>query len=785
MKKLIAILLLLSLLCGCAMPDDAKTAQSVQSQFEAPANTPESSDTPEPKTTSIALIVDIPINKRVLAETQEDGVYSVALPEEETDRPTVPTYIWYINGMEADTIDEVVIEFDVFDTVRPLDGMYYGFDQAFYIILHNFDKIPSQPPWPMDYISFRRDDIDEIIMLKTPEFGVDLKKYAEWEGEHVRIAIPYSEFQNASKELTLQFLPGTTYGNLSICLWGEDGLYADTADTVSQRIEYPERDLMSNVIEPMFAATRLEPFPIVSNPAGELFGRIRSGGKINVMKEGLIINPDGSVNMPVSFYDLGDYASQVQGKYAVVPEGIVPALANLKGFGGFDEEEMQRVVAFVMREMMDENGQFYGVYDIEQQKLVATERKAASLPILSELTSFRSLERGPDEHYRFVSNQVVDLITNSIISNEIIRVGDTLYYAPYGISADGVMDLKLSDFTISSSLFVLFAEYSCNNSRLNEEYGCAMLLEGIENSLKLILESQEQNETRLPSTELRVVFSGDGKSYELQPSDTFDINNSYFSIGLMNYQGFYNTIDQFAYYITGFSESVDHTFIRLKDVKDGAYSPNQARAIREVEASYAEMTNAYAIASTLYKSWLDVYNFLKVQTDDTVYANAYNVHTGEMVEESVEVNLYSYEWVTPFIKRFGTPATSLNYFLLSGIFNDETMGVEAGHLALVNLDTHITMFSPFSARNPDTYVSTGFNIWGYDSLRYGVSGPMPARMETYPLFYDSGTNMNRENWRIFAMRKANQFMDDETNYLTPDDPFPTFYDDVPAVTIEN
>jgi hypothetical protein len=435
--------------------------------------------------------------------------------------------------------------------------------------------------------------------------------------------------------------------------------------------------------------------------------------------------------------------------------------------------------------MMNEDGQFYGIYDIEQQKLVATDRKVATLPMLSALAGYRNFTTDPDTNASVISDDTIDLIANSMLASEIVRVGDTLYYAPYGIGEDGVMDLKLSDFIFTGGFFGLLTEYSHDGSRLDEEYGCAMLLEGIENSLKLILESQEQNETRLPSTELRVVFSGDGQSYELQPSDTFDINNSYFSIGLMNYQGFYNTIDQFAYYITGFSESVDHTFIRLKDVKDGAYSPNQARAIREVEASYAEMTNAYAIASTLYRSWLDVYNFLKVQTDDTVYANAYNVHTGEMIEESVEVNLYSYEWVTPFIKRFGTPATSLNYFLLSGIFNDETMGVEAGHLALVNLDTHITMFSPFSARNPDTYVSTGFNIWGYDSLRYGVSGPMPARMETYPLFYDSGTNMNRENWRVFAMRKANQFMDDETNYLTPDDPFPTFYDDVPAVTIEN
>ena len=47
------------------------------------------------------------------------------------------------------------------------------------------------------------------------------------------------------------------------------------------------------------------------------------------MGEGLVINPDGSVNMPVSFYDLGEYANEVKGKYAVVPEGLVPAFATL------------------------------------------------------------------------------------------------------------------------------------------------------------------------------------------------------------------------------------------------------------------------------------------------------------------------------------------------------------------------------------------------------------------------------------------------------------------------
>ena len=787
MKKLAAIAFLIAavLLCACTVANNVETTQP-STEFEpAQTETPVPEPTPIPELTKLELLVDIPLNTRVLNETETEGVYSVALHEDEPYWPTVPIYCWYINGTQADTIDEVVIEFDVLDTVRPLDGKYYGYDQAFYIILHNFDTIPAMPPWSDSYISFRRGDIDRNIMINTPEIGVDLRKYAQRDGEHVQIRIPYSEFQNASKDLTLLFLPGTTFGNLNISIWGEDGLFADAAAEISQRIEYPERDLMNDVIEPLFTGG-MEPFPIVSNPESELNSRIHGGPyKINVMEKGLVVNPDGSVNMPVSFYDLGEYADEVQGKYAVIPEGIVPALANLKGYGGFTEEQMRQVVNFVMEEMMNEDGQFYGVYDIEQQKLVATDRKAAALPILSELAGYMNYNAGPDLNYKFVSNQVVDKIANSIIADDIVRVGDTLYYAPYGVSEDGVMDLKLSDFAISVSLFGLMTEYSQDGRRLEEEYGCAMLLEGVANSLKLILEGQEQNATRLPSTELRVVFSGDRETYELQPSDTFDINNSYFSIGLMSYQGFYNTIDQFAYYKNGFNESVDHVFIRLKNVKDAAYTPNQVRAIREVEARYAEMTNAYQICDILYESWLDVYNFLKVQTSDTIYANAYNVHTGESVGATTEIRYNSFEWTTPFVKRFGTPATSLNYFLLAGIFNDETMAQESGHLALVNLDLHIALFSPFSAINPDTYADNGFNIWGYDSLRYAISNNMPITVETYPLFGGTGYNMNRENWRVFAMRKMNQFMSEGVERLTPDDAFPTFYDHVPAVTIES
>ena len=285
-------------------------------------------------------------------ETEEDGVYTVALPEGEVERPTMPTYTWYINGTEADTVDEVVIEFDVLETVPPLDGQYFDFDRAFYVILHNFDTIRLMPPWPKDEVYnshlLSRGNTGRSEMISIPELGVDLGKYAAWDGEHVRIAIPYSEFQNASRDLTLQFLPGTTFGNLNIYIWGENGLYTDTADTVTQQIEYPERDLMNNVLAPFYndivKEYKADPLHTNPNPANQLESNIYGGGDSSGIRGGLTINPNGSVDMPVFFYDLDAYASQFQGKYAVIPEGLVSVFTTTSGQDRFSDEQQRMII---------------------------------------------------------------------------------------------------------------------------------------------------------------------------------------------------------------------------------------------------------------------------------------------------------------------------------------------------------------------------------------------------------------------------------------------------------
>jgi hypothetical protein len=740
---------------------------------ETPSKTPKTSS---PSVVCVELPTTVSDREEFLFPTENEGEFYVKFDENRTlalqlDRPNMPTYTWYLNGSQADTVGEVVIEFDLIETVPSLHGEYFGFDRAFFVNIHNFDTIPLMPPWPDESVFSSHllvfGDCDRgVIMSSRPELGVDLRQYAEWDGNHVTITVPYSEFQGASKNLTLQFLPGTTFGNLSVNVWGSEGLNSGTIEEISQTVEAPERDLFHDEIVPIMPPNDNIMKVAAGRPMVEsmVFGQ-------QATREGLVINPDGSINMPLVFYDLGKYVNEVQGRYAVVPEGLVSVFTTLMHPAFFDTEQQRQVVDFVFEHMIDKNGQFSGVYDIEQGKMVAAERKVSATPILSALLLLSDV----------LTNEEIDFIVNSIIANDLVRVGDTLYYAPNGISEDGVMDLNLSDFAVNERFFSLLAKYPKDSGRLEEEFGSAMLLEGFANSLKLVLEGQERNETRLPSNGLRVNFSNDGRSYKLEPSEIFDINNPFFAIGLSSFEHFGRIFEEFEFIDT--PHSFASTISSLSGVKDGIYKESQEQVIREGEAMYAEMYNAYTIANTMYESWYHIYNFLKMQPSETAYAPMYNVHTGEMRAAWTPDELYTdYHMLAPFITRFGTPATSMNYFHLVGVFNDDDMVEETAHLAAFNYDMYMSwIFGSQSGdyTNPDLYADMGFNIWGFDSLRHTLINPNPATTLTHSLYSTSGTNMAREDWRQYVMRKLNEFIPDGENAISVDDDFPTFYDHLP------
>lgn len=735
---------------------------------------------------SVDLQVEVTANSQYLAD-KGNGVYYVGLPDRGVDYPAMPTYTWYINGTESNTIADAVLEFDIIDTIAPLDNEYFGYDRGYFITLHNFETIPLTPSWWEGSTNnmAKYGDTNRAAMILMPELGVDLQKFATTEMNpdgttHVTIDIPYSQFQTASKDLTLQFLPGTTYGNLAAYVRG-NGVTDTTVERISRTIDYgfDSEEVIIEEIWRNFNLVREEEIPRDRIIAG-LLNRTEVGNTIEhtPFNEGLFVNPDGSVNMHISFYDLEEYADEIQGEYVVVPEGLVSAFTTMSVDNSFSySTKDKRAVVELALSMIDENGQFAGVYDISQKKIVATERKAAALPILLAMLTMN----GTGEN---ISVAEVDSVMNRIITNNIVKVGNKIYYAPNGLSEDGVLELALDDFVINGSFLKLMNEYSMDPNRLKEEFGCAKLMEAFTNSFQLILEGQEMNETRLPSSELRVTFSSDG-SYELQPSETFVMKGSYVSMGPASYESLNAFLIDFRFEQDD-NRAFDTWMNKVADDKDGDYSEKQSQYIREAAAMYSEVYNAYKIINTYYESFLDVYNFIKTQPVSTIYGPGYNVHTGEMIPDEDGTLYFRFSLFIPFRERFGTPAVSMNWFQITGLFNDEARMRDTIILFMNNNELYkgrVMETAHVDFADPDVYADIRLNIWGgYDSLKHVTPNRITATECTRFLFGASGHSLNRENTDELIRRTLNQFLDG-THQLGPDDAIPLFYDDIPSVDI--
>jgi len=544
-------------------------------------------------------------------------------------------------------------------------------------------------------------------------------------------------------------------------------------DKITSPVESVQTDVFHDEVLPILQVDESEPIPASAAETPKYLSEMVYGQ--DIVNQGLVINPDGSINMPVSMYDLGEYADEVQGKYAVVPEGLVSVFMTLT-MDNFSNAQRRQVIDFTLS-MIDENGQFAGIYDISQGKMVATDRKVSALPILSAMLMHMD--------FGILSDAEIDPIMNSIINNQIARVGNKLYYAPNGFGADGVMNLKLSDLAINDQLIWFLSEYSVDSrGRLDEKIGCAMFLEGFANSMELILEAQEQNPTRLPSSEVKVIFHEDF-SYELQSSGTFSINDSYFSMWLMSYQPFDLYINDFK---GGDIPTLDALILSINPNSDGSYNEKQKEKIRESMAMYAERYDAYRIINTYYKSCLDIYNFVKTRPSYTIYAAGYNVDTGEKIDDdSAQFNSDDREKmrdaISLFRARFGSPSASMNWLNLVGMFNDEARVHESGQLTMINYDLYIAWLSGQydDYSDPDVFADNGFNIWGYDSLKYMLTGSAPASSSTRFVYSTSGASFNRESWWEFTLRKLNENRAEEQS-LAFSDMIPFFYEHVPGVT---
>jgi len=812
MKKAICIIFAAVLLCGCGAPVVETTTPSPTETMKNEVNVsdtmPVVEETPALEK-FVALPVNVKDNKKFLRQlnietdvdfqtemgtpiaeliSSEDTAYYVEFNPDRmaglpADRPNMPMYRWYINGSNANIISEVVIEFDLYETISPLHPTLFGYDMGYFLTLQYARTVRLDPIGQQIQLK------GNMFSLDVPELGEELRKYAKQDGTHVTITIPYSEFQSSAKDLTLQFLPGTTFANLSIKLWGSDKLNENIVNEISQVIYRPEHDLLSEILVLAGMTKDAWGFPDYN---GQIIGDVESA----IHRDegpGLIINSDGSINMPVSLYDLGEYAGEVKGKYAVIPEGVIPAFATLSSYAFLSniqddielEKQYKRNLAdFVFQNLMDETGQFYGIYDIAQGKTVATNRKSPALPILSSMCGL--IWDTPNTE--ILSDKEIKPIVNSIIANDIIRVADKLYYAPHGISGDGVMNLSLSDFYISASLLSKLADYAAVEGSLDDEYGVVMLLEGYLNSLKLVVEGQEQNETRLVSSDLKVIFMDGGKSYELQPSDTFDINDSFFLnfdlIGAMSDDFHGGPFSKLA-----FNKTNQSIAGKLSISKDGTLNETQKGYIRECERQYAEIYNMYEIQTTLYECFFHIYSFLQLQPIETAFAPQYNVHTGEMIEAPTEMLYPQFRnTIAPMLRRIGTPATLMNYSRLEGVFNDETELVETCKALAPYfgewMGTNVFRSSGLDSTNPDLYAENAFDIWGFDSL-YSLNFDKTVVSSSAPLYDSMGHSFGREGWKEYTMRMLNENIQNEAEHVMPDDEFPLFYDHLPKEEIIN
>jgi len=805
MKRVILILAVVLLLCGCADKGDAAVKVTTDSDPIEITNeaTVEPEPTPVPLKVRVPLPTDVSDNEKFLKSinlnvdsdfqtemetpiselvSSEDEAYYVEFNQNrmnglQLDRPDMPMFRWYINGSHADKIAQVMIEFDLLETIHPLHPGFFDYDRGYFVTLHYDQAIKNETI----YYEVRELGV-YVNTITRPELGEDMSKYAEQNGTHVTITIPYAEFQSAAKDLSLRFLPGTTFANLDVYLLGANELDPTIISEVEQKIDRPEHNLLDEVLSLMSESQEADNISKdmlfnIGDVGGQIWGYDGNGFKIN---------SDGIINMPVSFYDLGEYEDEIEGKYAVIPEGLIPAFATLSSCSylgdvhenlDFMTQQKRKLVDFAFENLMDETGQFHGIYDIAQGKVVATERKSSALPILSSMCG--SICGLPDTSV--LTNKEIKFLLNSIIANDIIRVGDKLYYAPHGISVDGVMDIKLSDLYISHSLLGILIDYAVDEDSLDEKYGVAMLLEGYVNSLKLVVEGQEQNETRLPSSDLVVVFKEDGNAYDLYPSDTFDINDAFFAN--LNLIG--SMMDVFPGEGAPFSrlelERTKQSIAnRMSSAKNGVFDDYQKLYIRECERQYAEIYNMYELQTTLYECFLHIYSFLQMQPTETAYAPKYNVHTGEMIEASTDTMYPQYrELLAPMVSRIGTPATLMNYNLLMGVFNDEA-GLADTAIVIPFMYKRWMGSDVFTApvidlSDPDLYADNGFEIWGYDSL-YPMGGCYTVDTSSMPFYDRLGMSFSREDWKAYTMRNVNAKTRKEENLVSPDDEFPLFYD---------
>ena len=714
--------------------------QDVHSEPELtqPEPTP---DQPEP----VQIAVPEPINRYLLIENT-DGSLSVTLEDKEiSDRhhPLMPSYIWSLNA-KVEGINYIVVEFDLLDTVEPDDFYYFGYDRGFFIGLHNLDDVSdvlfyyttNSNEWDITRIDEDPGKLSHLTAenkLYYPELAVDMSKYADNDGSgHYRVPIPYEQFKGGARELVLQFLPGATYANLHVYAEGNENIDPErieellSGQTPVEMVDF--NDLTSdwweaNVGLEGWMRKDISDFVNTNYPwAGD------------VIMDGLI-NPDGTTNMYLKGYDLGEYADEIIGEYGVVPEGITAIQAALNSAY---VRELRRnrtnMTQFVLDNMVDpETGLIYGVWDNEQGKLVATDR-------ISKCTLQIATSMGGDN----VDLGKIQSLIDAVIEHEILEIDGANYYVPGGqISDDGTIELELANFAVTDEFLRFFTSFGVEEDELKGSIATYKMLEGFANSLELLLKGQEQNPTNLPAETLRITFNADG-THTFESIGNFHMDNQFFSLFPITHGSNNHRITTHWGFRMAekFKELIEH-ILAAEEGGNEEYAAHELALARNLAAGYM---NSARIDNLYYQMYYNVYNYTREQDRDTIFAPGYDVNTGEPIfRDSVGEEDGSAPW-DAYQQRFGATNNAVNYALLNLFFHDQELSRESIKMILTSFaifQGFVLKDAPVDINDTDMlsiFFEKGYSIVGNDGIwmQRALSGPgWPSGEGTRALFDDA------------------------------------------------
>ncbi|MBI9044647.1 MAG: hypothetical protein JEZ06_09190 [Anaerolineaceae bacterium] len=759
MKRSIFAIYIILLLTACTTSPQADNLQDTTLiPSETPANTATAAESipPEPTFTASPTVIpsptpvpvisvlgemDIPQPTRADMLTKlEPGIFEVTLEGDIwQNHPDMPAFIWKNLQPDIPGLHEIILEFDLIETTPKWDDGWFGYERGYFLSLDNYYKegvASDVNGWSFDY---------HLL-------AINLDRYTEKQDNHIVSKIPVTQLRGGARDLVLQFLPGTTFGNLrvyvthdgrgtesSLQMLQEDKTYAQTA---LQEI-YPDwwdsfggcddpTDMYSCMRQTIYEGFGDEWNETLDGPREhDHMGQILSSfWWVQQSLRSYMINADGSVNIPVADYDLGHYANEIDGDFAVIPDGLIFPLIRIQyDILGDDMEYINNakevLVDFLLTEMMNpDTGLIQGIWDIQQNKLVAVDRRTANLPLWAGFANLKNCSADIDQ--ATMNNWLIN-----IINNEFQLVGEKVYYTPRGIDEQGIMELRLEDFafidTLYASLYQVAMADPGTDFSLPDPEAVVTIMEGTHNSLALIIEQQELNPTHLPSETLRVHFDQQG-NYDLEPVGNFSMDNPFFAVmplylsqSLIQFDWIGMKINN-AYPEPLDIDMIDHFPAQMNILqKSNVYSPNTwYAALSQARTVAGEFYYSHQLMGNAWKLLFHVYNFAEQQPAETVFAEEYDIETGKPLpivpEEQNE------PWAK-FQGRFGSLSAMGNWFQLMAFFYNQEMveiALSLNEIGLRSFESRLYSdcegsFVCADSRDLAYYVETGLNPASFDS----------------------------------------------------------------------